>query len=147
MVCCAALLLACAGAAAGGTQASVQVTATVLKHARINIIAAPATLVISESDVARGYLDVPVPTEILIRSNNPDGYMLQFAADGGLVRRMSIGGLADEIELDGAGTVVVRGQPAGISTERLTLRFRLLLSQQAHAGTYVWPMRLSVLAL
>ena len=37
----------------------VTVTATILKHASLHVLAQPASLVVTAGDLARGYVDVP----------------------------------------------------------------------------------------
>lgn len=122
------------------------VSATVLKHARMNITEQPATLEITAADVARGYVDVARAGQISIRSNSPR-YLLEFAVQEGFFRRIDVAGLGEDVILGATGGVASRpaGGPAATTTMRL--RYRFLLAASAQPGAYPWPMRLSVSAL
>lgn len=143
----AALLGVPAGAVAGtgGQRTSVLVTATVLKHASLKILAQPAAVVVTAEDVARGHVDVPAPVQVALRSNS-GGSMLEFASDGDFMRRIVVAGAGGDVEFSPAGGLVTTMHPAG-ATSNLALTFRFVLSEGARAGTYPWPMRLSVLPL
>lgn len=124
-----------------------RVTATVLKHARINVIAAPAAVVISESDVARGYVNVPVPTEISIQSNSPDGYALEFASTADFFQRARVDGLPVPLELGPLGGTAVAPGAGPQHATAIRLAYHFVLSPLARPGAYAWPIRLSVTPL
>ncbi|MHB1123118.1 MAG: hypothetical protein ACYC0T_10410 [Ramlibacter sp.] len=140
------MAVASAAADASAAEARVMVAATVLKHARMNITEQPATLEITAADVARGYVEVAEAGQISVRSNSP-GFMLEFAVRGGLFRRISVGGLGQEVELDAAGGIAARPAAGpGVSTT-MKPQYRFMLAASARPGIYAWPMRLSVTAL
>lgn len=146
-VMCAAVLsvpgTAAAGAPeAGASRARLEVTATVLKHASLNIVAQPAMLVVTEADVARGHVDVASPVELAIKANT-ENFLLDFAASGDFMRRIIVSGLANEVQLSPAGGAIA--QRSGPRT--VSLSFRFVLSENARPGAYPWPLRLSATPL
>lgn len=126
-------------------QAKMTVSATVLKHASLQVLAQPSAVVVTPEDIARGYVDVAAAAQVAIRSNSPHGYMLEFASQGDFMRQVLVKGLSSDVQLSPAGGAVM--QPAtgsGITRTTLQLGFRFLLAQSARPGTYAWPMHLSV---
>jgi hypothetical protein len=125
----------------------VTVTATIAKHASLQVLAEPASLVITAADLARGYVDVPGASQVAIQSNTSDGYLLEFASQGDFMRQILVHGLrSGVVQLSPDGGVVAQsgGASAGITKTTLTLGFRFLLSPSARQGAYAWPVRLSV---
>lgn len=142
------LLGAPATAAAGSDEFKLSVTATVLKHASLKVLAQPASVVVTAADIARGYVDVPSPAQVAIQSNSQDGYMLMFASEGDFMRQTLVRGLGNDVQLDMAGGGVARGpEGRGMGKATLDLGFRFVLSESAQQGVYAWPMRLSVTPL
>jgi len=140
------VMLAPASATAGGSEAKLLVTATVLKRASLKVLAQPSSVVVTAADISRGYVDVPMPAEVAISSNTSQGYVLEFASQGDFMRQILVRGLATDVQLSPAGgTVIQNSTGAGVIRTTLSLGFRFFLSDSARQGTYAWPMRLSVL--
>lgn len=139
------LLLPGTQAAAGASQAVV-VRATVLRHASIRI-APPATLTISEADVARGYVELAAPVEVEVQSNVREGYALVFERRGEQVRQVHVGGLPSALLVGDANAIAARPAAGrGLWRERLQLRLRFDLGPQARAGEHPWPLDISMLS-
>ena len=102
-----ALLMVAPVAAVASDQAKLTVSATVLKHASLKVLAQPTSVVVTAADIARGYVDVAAPAQIAIKSNSPLGYMLEFANQGDFMRRILVRGLATEVQLSPAGGAVM----------------------------------------
>jgi hypothetical protein len=143
----ARLALVVAGSIASATakdaHTELSVTATVRAVARIDLQSAPAALEISSKDVERGYIDVPQPTQLVVRSNSQTGFALDVLTVAPILSSMSIQGLDSELALgaDG-GSVVQRWQrPQAVN---LSLRFRFALAPGVTAGLYPWPVRMAV---
>ena len=135
-------------AAADSNEVRLSVTATVLKHASLKVLAQPASVVITAADISRGYVDVPSPAQVAIQSNSQEGYMLMFASEGGFMRQTLVRGLGHDVQLDMAGGGIARGpEGRGMAKATLDLGFRFVLSESAQQGVYPWPMRLSVTPL
>lgn len=127
-------------------QAPLLVTATIQRHASIRM-APPATLVISEADIARGYVDVPTPVEVTVRSNVPQGYTLVFEAQDDAVRETLVEGLPGQLVVGSGGATATRAAPGpGMWHDVLQLRFRFRLSREARAGSMPWPLQISMMA-
>lgn len=135
-------------AAAGSNQAKLSVTATVLKHASLKVLAQPASVVVTAADIARGYVDAPSPAQVAIQSNSLGGYMLMFTSQGDFVRQTLVRGLGNGVQLGAAGGGVAQGSTGlGMNKTTLDLGFRFVLSESAREGVYAWPMHLSVTPL
>lgn len=138
-----------AALAAQAQRTDLTVTATVLKHASMQVVAQPDAVVVTSEDIARGFVDVPGTAQFVVQSNTRDGYLLNFVSQGDFFRQTVVLGLiANQVQL-GAGGGVVAQAPAGSGMTRmaLDLGFRFVLSQSARQGVYSWPLRLSVAPL
>jgi len=138
-----------AGEAHSGTtvaSAKVSITATVLEHTSMQVLAQAQELVVTNADVARGYVEVPAATRISVKTNNPVGYLLAFEAVSGLPlfdsMHVIVGGT--EVQLSPAGGWVPQPYVRGGITQDVTYRF--VLSKNAQPGTYGWPLMISALA-
>ncbi len=80
-------------------EVKVTVTATILKHASLQVLAEPASLVITAGDLARGYVDVPAASQVAIQSNTSGGYLLEFASQGDFMRQILVHGLGPVVQL------------------------------------------------
>ena len=135
-------------AMAGSNEAKLQVSATVLKHASLQVLAQPASVVVTADDIARGYVDVPMPAQVAVQSNTQGGYMLMFDSQGEFLRQTLVKGLDTEVQLGASGGgVAQRAAGRGMSKTVLALGFRFVLSESARQGVYAWPMRMSVTPL
>jgi hypothetical protein len=142
------LLAAPTTAAAGSDETKLTVSATVLKHASMKVLTQPSSVVVTAVDIARGYVDVPSPSQILVQSNTQGGYMLMFASQGDFVRQTFVKGLGNDVQLGSEGGGVAQGTTGrGMTKTALDLSFRFVLSEAAQQGVYAWPMRLSVTPL
>lgn len=147
---CSALALSLLGMPATATAGDVKLTvsATVLKHASLNVLAQPSSVVVTEADISRGYVDVPTPAQVAIKSNTAGGYLLEFASQGDFMRQILVRGLANDVQLSPAGGAVMRpSSGTGVTKTTLALGFRFVLAESARQGTYPWPIRLSVTPL
>src|SRR5271155_1372168 len=140
-----ALVMAGSFASAGAKEVHTElsVTATVRAVANIDLQSTPAALEISATDVRRGYIDVPQPTQLVVRSNSQEGFALDVLTVAPIFSALRIQGLESNTELgaDG-GSVVQRWQrPQAIN---LSLRFRFSLAPGVTPGVYPWPVRITV---
>lgn len=141
------LLMAPAAVAAEGSETKLSVTATVLKHASLKVLAQPSSVVVTAADIARGYVEVPSPAQIAVK-NNSTGYMLVFAGHGDFVRQVRVRGLGSEVQMGADGGAVSQANSGGgMSSTVLDLGFRFELSAAAQQGVYPWPMQMSVVPL
>jgi hypothetical protein len=64
------------------------------------------------------------------------------------MRQIVVRGLTNDVQLSPSGGVAMQAATgSGMSRTTLDLRFRFVLAEAALAGTYSWPMHLSVTPL
>jgi hypothetical protein len=132
--------------AAGGAQSQMRVSATVKRHTSVRL-QAPRVLTISESDVARGYVDVNAPVQVAVHSNVRDGYTLMLQQEGKHVREAVVQGPAGAVVVGAGGGMLSRpAAGSGMWRDAMQLHVRFELSQQAQAGSYDWPLQISVIS-
>jgi hypothetical protein len=129
---------------ARASSADVVVSASVLPRATVTVEAHPGTLVLSETDVRRGFVDLPNASRIRVRTNSPGGYLLAFAIDSDIVAGVVLDGAGGRIQLSGGGGLVPRPYPGPLAFVS-ELGYRFLLSPDARPGTYPWPVALSAM--
>ncbi len=133
-------------AQAGQLSAAIPVSVTVLASAKMQTEYQTAQLNISESDIARGYVDVSDALRFSVNTNSLSGYLLVFHPVGNLFESVQVDGLGNAVQLgaDG-GDIVQRGAAPAQSSHALSFRFNL--SQNVTPGNYPWPLQLSVRGL
>lgn len=124
------------------------VSATVLKYTTMKVVAQPASVMVTAGDIARGYVEVPVPVQVAIQTNSPTGYLLEFGSHDSFMQQIRVTGLDNEVQLGSTGGVVTQAAPGrGMRHTTLSLGFRFMLSETAKQGVYPWPMQLAVASL
>lgn len=128
----------------GSGSAKITVTARIPAHVTLRVVRQRRELVITDSDVAQGYVDVAGATLLEVRNNDPQGYFLLIELmegslplfEGALVR-----GLGPEVQIGpGAGFVP---QPFTRGVQSIELSYRFILHKDARPGTYTWPALLA----
>ena len=72
----------------------------------------------------------------------------QVLAGNPVARQILVRGLSGGVQLSPGGGLVQQGSNAGgVTRTTLALGYRFMLSSAAQAGTYAWPMQLSVTPL
>lgn len=123
------------------SSAQVNVSAVVPKRVAMRVGAAPQVLRITRADIARGWVEVPEPTVIWVRTNSDDGFRLDLDVRGGYVSQLSMRGLSHEAVVGPAGGSVV--QPGHLRSDtRFELRWRLRLDGTVQEGDHPWPVHL-----
>ena len=115
--------------------ALITVSARVLKRTYLDVRGEPDSLVLTQADIARGFVDLPPGMSVEVRSNSPEGVLVSFLAESELVR----GVLGEPVRLPGS--------QRGFSVHVLRPTYRLMLSPAARPGVYAWPARISVTPL
>jgi hypothetical protein len=129
-------LLAAAPVAQAGGSHVIQVEATVLRKAAISALRTPAYLMVTQADVARGYVEVSEPIEVDVSTNNPGGVMLGLQSKDPTVKS------AEFLNDGGATSEPLHVQKAGVglSTQTVRLRARVRLGPDASPGRLAWPL-------
>lgn len=119
--------------AQASTQAVV-VQAAVMARTSVQVQGAPASIEVSERDIQRGFVEAPHPVTLAVHSNVSSGVALHFHCAGEIA-------LQAVVEGEGVGMPLLlawQRQP-----RQVQLKIRFLLSPQARAGSYPWPLRVS----
>ncbi|MBE7939692.1 hypothetical protein IM725_03780 [Ramlibacter aquaticus] len=126
---------------------TVPVSATILPHASVQVLAQPSTVVLTAKDIERGYVELPSRLRLAVKNNTP-GYMLVFAGEGDFVRQVRVSGLGSDVQMGaGGGGVTLRTPGRGMNQSLLDIGFRLELAQGVQQGVYPWPFQVSVVPL
>ena len=140
-----ALLVAGGLSAAGAKDAhtNLSVSVNVLAVAHLDIESTPNDIELTAADLARGFVEVVQPTQVVVRSNSAQGYALEVLPLTRMASAILVSGLDTSTSLgaDG-GTVVQRWRSPG--PVHLALRYRFELAPGLSAGRYPWPIHLAV---
>ncbi len=150
----AALLAVLAMAGTAGAQeasrpaasASVQINviAGIQVRVALRVVRRIKELVITDSDVAQGYVDVPAASLLEVRNNDPRGYLLLFEVLDGqlsLLENIHVRGLGSEVQIRPGGGWVP--QPFMRGVQSIELSYRFFLHKDARPGSYAWPVSIS----
>jgi hypothetical protein len=127
---------------AGSTSATMSVSVQVQARTLLNVESQPPSLVLTEADLARGYVEVPAVSRIRVRSNDPNGYLLAFDVTAGPFTAIEVTGLGPAARISSNGGWLVRPF-AGTQPVTSELTYRFLLASNVQPGTYPWPVSLS----
>ena len=127
--------------------AMLSVSATIAKRATLKVLAQPASVLVTEADLTRGYVEVASSVQVAVQSNSTAGYMLVFESLGDLVSNTRVRGLGNEIQLGASGVVPRAAAGTGVGRATHNLVFRFMLSSSAQLGRHAWPMQISVLPM
>ena len=116
--------------------ATLQVSARVLPHARLQSNTAPVS--ITAADVQRGYLDVS--RRYQLQTNAPDRVVLQLNPRVGLTDSIDVGGFQAPVRMQDSSLEIT--QPLA---REFTLNYRLWLSAGAMPGEYALPVQVAAL--
>lgn len=119
------------------------VSATVRAYSDLKVISQPSELIVTNADIVRGYIDVPIPTKIEIKNNVLSGYLLAFEGLAEPFKEVQIHGLGRDVYINSSNGWV--DQPYSRGTVELELSYRFVLSERPQPGTYVWPLTISVI--
>ena len=118
----------------------------------VNVVVQPVTrvdqanhsnLVISESDVARGYIEVNDPVAMRIASNSERGFALDVLPVNDVFSNVVVRGMGSEVALGADGGMIVqRWQHA--QTVSVNLKFQFALRPDTQPGEYAFPLHMAV---
>jgi hypothetical protein len=125
---------------AGEVRTSLQVSATVVAHARIDSVDSAQPVTVAAVDVVRGYVDVS--RRYRLRTNAPHQALIQLQPKAGLTHAIDVAGLGAPVRL------VDRAVSVGQSVPReFALSFRLWLEPAVVPGQYAMPVQVSAAIL
>ena len=139
-----ALLALCVSgtALAGSSSALMSVRVQVQARTLLNVESQPPSLVLTQADLARGYVEAPAVSRIRVHSNDLNGYLLAFDVTAGPFTAIEVTGLGPAAQISANGGWLVRPF-AGTQPVTSELSYRFLLASNVQPGTYAWPVSLS----
>lgn len=126
-------------AVAGSASAEMVVRVSVIARTVVDGGAQQLVVDVTPEDISRGHVDVPAPFAVRVRTNSPNGYMLQVNTQGEWFRA---------VELEDANTTlrVVGGEAFALRSgrdDRMTMRVRVVLQDGVAPGRYVLPLTIT----
>jgi hypothetical protein len=120
------------------------VSATVVAGVRLTVQSEPGTVSITEEDVVRGYVDVPQPFVVHVRTNSRQGYLLQVAnaADAFSAVELTFGDTSMNVKYES-----FLQRPYVPGGDRIAMHARLRLAPQTRPGLQRVAVALSASAL
>lgn len=134
-----------AGSSTASGSARIAVTATVAARASLKVLHQRPDVVVTNADIARGYVDLPSASRVEIRNNDRAGYLLVLEGAEGpfpIFAQVQVRGLGTEIQIGPGGGWIPQPYARGAVTMELGYRFILL--KDARPGTYAWPFALAI---
>lgn len=123
--------------------AQMNVSVTVVARAQVTVDDEPE-VVITDADVARGYVEVTRPMRLRVRTNSPRGYLLQVAKTDETFA-------AVELAFDNTTMTVAQeswiARPPVEGGELVSVKLRVRLASDATPGRYGMPVQVSALPL
>lgn len=123
--------------------AGLGVSVRVIEYITLNVTRQVSELVITNSDISRGYVDVKEGTGYFIKTNLKEGYVLSFESSGSPFGKILVMDGSREIELSKTGGVAHMPYSGGSGGEHKELNYRFYLSENVKPGTYSWPLFIS----
>lgn len=141
----AAALVPALPARAGSVSASLAVSVVVPPRAILSVESEPSTLLVTEEDVARGYVEVPKASRVQVRTNTPGGWLAELQVREGPYRSIEVTGLGAPAQVNANGGWIAQPYPGTTRPVSLELGYRFLLAPDARPGVYPWPVALSAI--
>jgi len=123
---------------ADSSSGNMQVSVQVIARAIVSIDSQPADVTITTDDIARGYVDVPAPIVVRVRTNSRQGYMLVVENLGDTFSSIELSTAEVAMNVGAHETWIQRPYIAG--GDVMPMRARLYLSQVATAGSIPLPV-------
>lgn len=122
-----------------GSKGTVLVSANVLPKLTQTTVRQEAVLTITKEDAAKGCVDIEAGTILHVKSNDQNGYFLNFLVDGQWIKKtdVKINGRSVSVQ-SGAGLIHQRFP--GVNGETVQITYRLFLSPGMKPGSYQWPV-------
>jgi hypothetical protein len=125
--------------------ASLQISATVIASARMQMDHQQARLSVTSADIARGYVDVPAGSRFSVATNSRTGYFIDFHPRIGVFTAVHIEGLGAPVQLGADGGTVTQSAEVSLNMAH-ELNYRFYLEPALDPGNYEWPLLLAVRA-
>jgi len=145
---CSTLAVSTIAPAVEAAQARSQIAVSAVVPAQVlgQVVQQPSEITITDSDIARGYVDVMAGSQLRVTSNSPAGYVIDFFTRLPIFRTVRVSNGSGSAELGPEGGAIIERGLIGRNLP-LSLTYRFVLSPDAKPGTYAWPLALNVRAL
>jgi hypothetical protein len=134
------ILMSLNGLGFGGNKATITVSATVI--ARINQFVShqEPRITVTETDIKKGFIEIPSATILQIKTNDRKGYVLLFEGGSELFKEVLVTDKGRTIVLSPFGGLI--HQPySGSNIEVKDLSYKFFLRDNIQPGSYSWPFR------
>ena len=142
------VITACFGSLsfAGSGKATIMVSATVIGRISQSIIHQEPAINVTESDLKKGFIEIPSGTILQIKTNARNGYALFFEGSNELFKEIMVMDRGRTVTLSSHGGFV--HQPySGSNIEVKALSYKLQLKGNIQPGSYPFPFRVKALLL
>jgi hypothetical protein len=128
-------------AAANTARSSIDFRIVVPAIVRVKAIAQPDQLLVTEADLARGYVDIAAGSSVILTTNSRMGYLLTATFDQRLLSTIEVRAANRYLQASsGTGSWHMASDYA---VDRIVpIQYRLHLAAGVRAGTYPWPVSL-----
>lgn len=141
----ATFVIVAAPAYAGSASATMAISVQVVGRTLLTVGQQPASVVVTQSDIQRGYIDVPAAVAFQVRSNAREGYSLQFEPVSGPFAQAKVTWENSTAAVGSDGSWLTHSYQQGTTAGRLDVR--LVLAPDATPGSYSWPVRFAATSL
>jgi hypothetical protein len=126
-----------------GSRGDITAFQEVQTHTALKVVFQTRELTITQTDILRGYVEIPIASHIEIKNENLGGYLVVFQGPNGPFKEIFVKGLGEEVQISSGGGWIA--QPYnGRDPVMIKLGYRFILSENAKPGTYAWPLTISV---
>ena len=130
---------------ADSASATMAISVQVIGRTLLTVGQQPASVEVTQSDIQRGYIDVPAAVAFQVRSNARDGYSLLFEPVSGPFAQAKVTWENSTAAVGADGSWLTHGYQQGTMAGRLDVR--LVLAPDATPGSYSWPVRFAAESL
>ena len=130
---------------ADSASATMAISVQVIGRTLLTVGSQPASVEVTQSDIQRGYIDVPAAVAFQVRSNAREGYSLQFEPVSGPFAQAKVTWENSTAAIGADGSWLTHGYQQGTLAGQLDVR--LVLAAGATPGSYSWPVRFAAESL
>ena len=124
------------------SKTTLMVSATVIPMIKQSVIRQETRIQVTETDVIRGFVEIPSGTILQVKTNHKNGYFLSFEGMSELFKEIWVIDKGRTTVLPSTGGFVHQSYPGGDSDVK-DLTYRIHLRGNVQPGLYSWPFRVS----
>jgi len=119
------------------------ISAIVVANAKMQIVHQEDQINITKENIDKGYVEIPTAITFSIKTNSPQGFIMDFIPVGSVFESVKMSGISDLPELNSnGGSVVHRGLISKDIVYELSFKFKL--KNNILPGKYPWPLQISL---